>query len=153
MARARLHRYVNALPAVLEASAVYFVRKGDGFDIFITNAAGSVTSYTMNMPRVFNAAGLAPNAKFYSTSVVTNAQGVWTADLTPAGFTAVPMVQPTALSKSGLITGQATATLQSRTALAASGAVTVPLGVLLLSGAAIQFAGAGYVVDVLAVGV
>lgn len=42
------HKYVAALPAVLEADSIYYVRAGVGFDIYVTNSSGTVVAYPVN---------------------------------------------------------------------------------------------------------
>lgn len=43
-----LHKYVSTLPAELEANSIYFVRRGVGFDMFVTNQSGTVVAYPIN---------------------------------------------------------------------------------------------------------
>lgn len=50
MAIAKLHKVVASLPETLEADSVYFVRVGTGFDIYVTNGAGQIVAYTLNLP-------------------------------------------------------------------------------------------------------
>lgn len=145
--RIRHHKYVTALPAVLEANAVYYVRSSSGVDVFVTNGSGIIAAYPINMARLFTPAGLAANARFYATTVTTAANGSWAVDLAPAGFTTILNVQPQAIASSGLLTGAAIANCAVRTPKAASGMVLVPL-----LGGILGLAGAGITVDVLAVG-
>jgi hypothetical protein len=42
MANLVVHKVVSSLPGVLAANAVYAVRAGDGFDLYITDSTGSV---------------------------------------------------------------------------------------------------------------
>lgn len=42
------HKVVSALPAPLEADSVYFVRVGAGFDVVVTNGAGTIVPYELN---------------------------------------------------------------------------------------------------------
>lgn len=48
MAKVLHHKVVVALPSPLEPDSIYYVRKGDGFDIHVTNGAGVVTAYSTN---------------------------------------------------------------------------------------------------------
>lgn len=48
MAKVLHHKVVVALPLPLEPDSIYYVRKGDGFDIHVTNGAGVVTAYSLN---------------------------------------------------------------------------------------------------------
>lgn len=42
MATFNPHKVISALPGVLEASSVYFVRTGAGIDMYVTDSTGSV---------------------------------------------------------------------------------------------------------------
>lgn len=46
--KARIEKVVSQLPATLEKNTVYYVRVANGFDIYVTNNAGMVTSYPAN---------------------------------------------------------------------------------------------------------
>lgn len=60
MAALRTHKVVSALPSILEPDALYFVRAGEGFDLYITNHAGTIISYTANyQPKNANLSALA----------------------------------------------------------------------------------------------
>lgn len=48
MSALRASKVVNALPGSLDASTVYFVRIGAGFDIYVTNESGMVVAYPLN---------------------------------------------------------------------------------------------------------
>ncbi|GEM_PF-1153653 len=48
MALIKHHKIVSALPAQLEADAMYFVRKGEGFEVHLTNSTGIVVAYPAN---------------------------------------------------------------------------------------------------------
>ena len=48
MAQLQLIKLVAALPANLAADTIYFVRVGTGFDLYVTNHAGTIVSYTLN---------------------------------------------------------------------------------------------------------
>jgi len=43
------HKVVASLPAELEPNSIYFVRRGAGYDQFVTNATGLVVAYPMNL--------------------------------------------------------------------------------------------------------
>lgn len=49
MAQVKFHKFVAALPAELEANAIYYVRAGAGFDIYVTNSSGTVVAYPLNV--------------------------------------------------------------------------------------------------------
>lgn len=42
------HKVVAALPSELLADAIYYVRSGTGFDIYVTNASGTIVAYPTN---------------------------------------------------------------------------------------------------------
>ncbi len=42
------HKYVATLPNTLEANAIYYVRVGDGFDIYVTNSSGTIVAKKLN---------------------------------------------------------------------------------------------------------
>lgn len=44
----KFHRYVNALPSTLENGCLYFVKVGDGFDLYSTNLTGTPVAYKLN---------------------------------------------------------------------------------------------------------
>lgn len=48
MARILQHKVVASLPAELEANSLYFVRAGNGFDLYVTNSAGTIVPYSLN---------------------------------------------------------------------------------------------------------
>jgi hypothetical protein len=50
MAKKKLiaEKYVSALPGVLVADTLYYVRNGAGFDVYLTNSAGTVVAYPLN---------------------------------------------------------------------------------------------------------
>lgn len=48
MSKVLQHKVVAALPTPLEPDSIYYVRKGDGFDIHVTNGVGVVTAYSLN---------------------------------------------------------------------------------------------------------
>jgi hypothetical protein len=75
---------VNALPGVLEASTLYLVRAGSGFDAWLTNEAGLVVAYPLNNP---GKAGVA-------TMVLPNGAGVleWTQTIAAAGIAATDRI-------------------------------------------------------------
>lgn len=50
MANIKHHKFVAALPAVLEANSIYFVRVGSGYDQYVTNSSGQIVAYPMNRP-------------------------------------------------------------------------------------------------------
>lgn len=48
MAQVKHHKFVAALPAELEADAIYYVRAGTGFDLYVTNSSGTIVAYPIN---------------------------------------------------------------------------------------------------------
>lgn len=48
MAQVKHHKFVAALPAELEADAIYYVRAGAGFDLYVTNSSGTIVAYALN---------------------------------------------------------------------------------------------------------
>jgi hypothetical protein len=48
MADLKIQKVVSALPSVLEADTIYIVRVGTGFDLYVTNHTGTVSSYALN---------------------------------------------------------------------------------------------------------
>lgn len=50
MAQIKTHKFVAALPPELEADAIYFVRSGSGFDLYVTNHSGTIVAYGLNGP-------------------------------------------------------------------------------------------------------
>lgn len=48
MALIKSHKFVNSLPAQLEADAIYFVRKGVGYEQYVTNGSGTLVAYPAN---------------------------------------------------------------------------------------------------------
>lgn len=58
MAVVKQHKVVASLPDPLEADSIYYVRAGDGVDVYVTNGAGMVVAYPVNYvtPAELNAA-------------------------------------------------------------------------------------------------
>lgn len=48
MAQINQHKVVASLPDPLEANSIYYVRVGEGFDIYVTNGSGVVVDYKLN---------------------------------------------------------------------------------------------------------
>lgn len=48
MAAVLQHKVVSALPAPLEPDSIYYVRVGDGFDLYVTNHSGTIVPYKLN---------------------------------------------------------------------------------------------------------
>lgn len=48
MSKVLQHKVVAALPSPLEPDSIYYVRKGSGFDIYVTNGVGVVAAYSLN---------------------------------------------------------------------------------------------------------
>jgi hypothetical protein len=75
-------KVVNALPGVLVASTVYFVRIGAGFDIYVTNESGMVVAYPLN------AGGGGGTLSGTATITLPNGRGVleWTETVAAVGI-------------------------------------------------------------------
>ena len=58
MAVIKHHKYVSALPATLEADSIYYVRRGTGFDIYVTNSTGLVVAYPLNQAPIRKTTGI-----------------------------------------------------------------------------------------------
>lgn len=50
MALVKHHKVVAALPSQLEANAIYYVRAGAGFNLYVTNSSGQIVAYPANAP-------------------------------------------------------------------------------------------------------
>lgn len=48
MALIQQHKIVSSLPGTLAANAIYYVRVGTGFDIYVTNSIGTIVAYPLN---------------------------------------------------------------------------------------------------------
>lgn len=48
------HKVVAALPSVLAADSVYYVRVGDGFEQYVTNSTGTLVAYQQNVKLQLN---------------------------------------------------------------------------------------------------
>lgn len=72
MALVKHHKVVAALPSPLEANAIYYVRAGAGFDVFVTNASGTLVAYPANYARTDDAR--LTDAREWSESTVTQTE-------------------------------------------------------------------------------
>lgn len=79
MAQVKFHKFVAALPAELEADAIYYVRAGAGFDIYVTNSSGVVVAYPLNVA--------APGQSFFRTEAVTATAAGQASFTVPGGYT------------------------------------------------------------------
>ena len=79
MAQVKFHKFVAALPAELEADAIYYVRAGAGFDIYVTNSSGVVVAYPLNVG--------GPGQAFFRAEPVTATAAGQTAFTVPGGYT------------------------------------------------------------------
>jgi hypothetical protein len=48
MANLLTNKVISTLPQTLTADTVYYVRVGNGFDIYITNSVGNVVGFPLN---------------------------------------------------------------------------------------------------------
>lgn len=69
MAEFKTHKFVAALPTQLEADALYFVRAGSGFDLYVTNHSGTIVASKLNTVPIdspaFTGVPTAPTATNY----------------------------------------------------------------------------------------
>lgn len=72
MAIVKHHKVVAALPAQLEANAIYYVRAGAGFDVYVTNASGTLVAYPANYARTDDAR--LADAREWTASTVSQAE-------------------------------------------------------------------------------
>ena len=85
-----LLKVVSALPDPLQADAVYFVRAGAGFDLYVTNHAGVVVAYTLNVltPEAIDAA-IAGAVQAHAADPEAHGLNLVQASLTRLGVTRV----------------------------------------------------------------
>lgn len=89
MAQLKTHKFVSALPPVLEADAIYFVRAGSGFDLYVTNHSGTIVAYPANSGVDLSAyAPLASPAFTGTPTAPTQAAGNNSTRLATTAFTA-----------------------------------------------------------------
>lgn len=79
MAQVKFHKFVAALPAELEADAIYYVRAGAGFDIYVTNSSGVVVAYPLNLG--------GPGQAFFRAEPITATAAGQTVFAVPGGYT------------------------------------------------------------------
>lgn len=72
MAIVKHHKVVAALPAELEANSIYYVRAATGFDVYVTNSAGTVIAYPANYARTDDTR--LTDAREWSAATVTQAE-------------------------------------------------------------------------------
>lgn len=72
MAIVKHHKVVAALPAELEANSIYYVRAAAGFDVYVTNSAGTVIAYPANYARTDDTR--LTDAREWSAATVTQAE-------------------------------------------------------------------------------
>jgi hypothetical protein len=63
-------KVVSALPQTLNPSTLYFVRKNEGFDLYLTNETGTLIAYPINVSASGNIDGGVP-----SSASVSNIEG------------------------------------------------------------------------------
>lgn len=54
------HKIVSSLPDDLEAGSLYFVRRGVGFDLYVTNNSGMIVAYPLNQAPSHRAGDMRP---------------------------------------------------------------------------------------------
>lgn len=79
MATVKHHKVVASLPAELEADALYLVRSGSGFDLYVTNHSGMIVAYPLNAPSAA--------ASFFGLVTVTASATGQTEFAIPGGYT------------------------------------------------------------------
>lgn len=121
MALLKAHKFVNALPTELEPDALYIVRSGAGFDLYVTNHSGLVAAYPLNAPD--SASG------YFRTEPITAAASGQTSFTVPGGYT--PGAIFVSLNGASLPPADFTAT-DGTTVVLASGAGIVSGSVLLV---------------------
>lgn len=60
------HKVVAALPGTLESDSIYYVRVGDGFDMYVTNGSGTVVAYKTNYLKAVEEVDVAQTAGAYA---------------------------------------------------------------------------------------
>lgn len=60
------HKVVAALPEALEPDSIYYVRVGDGFDMYVTNGSGTVVAYKANYLKAVEEVDVAQTAGAYA---------------------------------------------------------------------------------------
>lgn len=69
MGEIKHHKVVSALPSPLEADSIYYIRRGDGYDICVTNSTGLIVAYSLNQPVKNHAPiNLMPDSGRFSTN-------------------------------------------------------------------------------------
>jgi len=79
MATVKHHKVVASLPAELEPDALYMVRRGEGFDLYVTNHSGVIVPYPLNAPSAA--------ASFFGLVTVTASSTGQTEFAIPGGYT------------------------------------------------------------------
>jgi len=100
---------------------------------------------------IYNAAGIVPNAKVWSGTVTTDANGVWSVNYAAAGFTAPPRVIANATGPGNAAANVRNVSTTTKTATGATGICVAP-AVSVLGFITVSLVGAGVSVDVVAVG-
>ena len=72
MAIVKHHKVVAALPPELEANSIYYIRAATGFDVYVTNSAGTVIAYPANYARTDDTR--LTDAREWAAATVTQAE-------------------------------------------------------------------------------
>lgn len=132
MAQVKFHKFVAALPAELEPNAIYYVRVGAGFDIYVTNGSGVVVAYPLNVA--------APGQSFFRTEAVTAATPGQTSFTVPGGYSPGAII--VSLNGSTLTPADYTATDGSTVVLTSGAGIAAGSVLLVYALSAFEVAGA-----------
>jgi hypothetical protein len=70
MAKIQHNKVVSTLPGILEPNTLYYVRVGQGFDLYATNDSGTIVAYPLNKPFVvYKLAALQSNSTTTQTII------------------------------------------------------------------------------------
>lgn len=82
------HKVVSSLPTPLQASSIYYVRVGSGFDIYVTNETGTVVSYPINNAKAGDNSDITSiRASQYIDKTYVNAASTGTVTLSLTDYT------------------------------------------------------------------
>lgn len=119
----------------------------------VTGATGLTGATGPAGALVYDSGGLVANAKIWSGTAATDANGAWTVNYSAAGFTQAPIVQATVVGAGSNAAQTRNASLSANpTTTSASGIATSPATVSLLGVLSVNLVGSGAIVHVTAVG-
>lgn len=111
------------------------------------------TNGTNGIVPMYNSSGLMPTPKMWVGTATTNGSGQWSVNFAIAGFTQPPLVQPQAVATALTAAAAVGTTITAPTTTGCSGACFLPNAISLLGILPLQAAGAGIVVQVVAIGI